>query len=67
MQDAERKRICYFVKDVYSEKRLHSLLAYCPPNEFEERLLDKRELTIPYSGHPNLICPTMGVHPPPMR
>ena len=46
MKDAER-RICHFIKDVYNEKRLHSSLGYCPPNEFEERLLDKQKPTIP--------------------
>ena len=46
MEDAER-RICHFIKDVYNEKRLHSSLGYCPPNEFEERLLDKQKPTIP--------------------
>jgi len=46
IEDAER-RICHFVKDVYNEKRLHSSLGYCPPNEFEERLLDKQKPTAP--------------------
>ena len=46
MEDAER-RICHFVKDVYNKKRLHSSLDYCPPNEFEERLLDKQKPTVP--------------------
>lgn len=46
MEDAER-RICHFIKDVYNEKRLHSSLGYCPPNEFEERLLDKQKPTVP--------------------
>lgn len=46
MEDAER-RICHFIKDVYNEKRLHSSLGYCPPNEFEERLLDKQKSTVP--------------------
>ncbi len=46
MEDAERK-ICHFIKDVYNEKRLHSSLGYCPPNEFEERSLDKQKPTVP--------------------
>ncbi len=46
MEDAER-RICHFIKDVYNEKRLHSSLGYCPPNEFEEQLLDKQKPTVP--------------------
>ena len=46
IEDAER-RICHFIKDVYNEKRLHSSLGYCPPNEFEERLLDKQKPTVP--------------------
>lgn len=46
MEDAER-RICHFVEDVYNDKRLHSSLGYCPPNEFEERLLDKQKPAVP--------------------
>jgi len=46
MEDAER-RISHFVEDVYNEKRLHSSLGYCPPNEFEERLLDKQKPAVP--------------------
>jgi len=38
IEDAER-RIPYFIKDVYNEKRLHSSLGYRPPNEFEELLM----------------------------
>ncbi len=38
MEDA-RKRIPYFIEDVYNQKRLHSSLGYRPPCEFEKLTL----------------------------
>lgn len=37
MEDV-KKRIPYFIEDVYNQKRLHSSLGYCPPCEFEKML-----------------------------
>ncbi len=45
MEDAKR-RICHFIEDMYNDKRLHSSLGYCLPNEFEKRLLDKQKPTV---------------------
>ena len=39
-----KKRIPYFIEEVYNEKRLHSALGYCPPNEYES-LVAKNENT----------------------
>ena len=33
--DDVKKRIPYFIEEVYNEKWLHSALGYCPPNEYE--------------------------------
>jgi transposase InsO family protein len=45
IEDAER-RISHFIRDVYNEKRLHSSLGYCPPNEFEELLMENQKSTV---------------------
>jgi len=46
IEDAER-RISHFIRDVYNEKRLHSSLGYCPPNEFEELFMENQKSTAP--------------------
>lgn len=38
MEDV-RKRIPYFIEDVYNQKRLHSSLGYVPPCEFETMVM----------------------------
>ena len=45
IEDTER-RITRFINDVYDEKRLHSSLGYCPPNEFEELFMDSQKSTL---------------------
>jgi len=46
IEDGER-RISHFIRAVYNEKRLHSSLGYCPPNEFEELFMENQKSTAP--------------------
>ncbi len=40
-----KNRIPYFLEEVYNQKRLHSALAYCPPNEYEKLKISQNERT----------------------
>jgi transposase InsO family protein len=37
-----KKRIPYFIEEVYNQKRLHSSIGYVPPNEYEERFMKNK-------------------------
>jgi hypothetical protein len=42
-----------------AQKRLHSTLGYCPPNEFEEVITRQSDM-LTCSSNSNLICPNTG-------
>ncbi len=50
-----KERIPYFLEEVYNQKRLHSALGYCPPNEFKGQWKATTNSTLSHTERSNFI------------
>lgn len=51
-----KKRVPYFIEEVYNEERLHSALGYCPPNEYEALVARNENKTRQPQLTPEVLC-----------
>jgi hypothetical protein len=61
--DDVKKRIPYFIEEVYNEQWLHLALGYCPPNEYESLVARNNKRNRSPLSHHHLYALSISSHP----